>query len=117
MRNLRLRRKKGSLDWHPDFDFVRPDQENLFMVGLGYHSGRFFTEREDHEHYSRAEKTHYFIRCHEEETIERFKQMEQHFVDKLNFRATARLLSVTRRDIIEAYNEHYPERMTGLENV
>ena len=113
MKNQRLRSKVFVPSGHPDFDFVKPGYENLFMVGFGYHTGKVFTELKDYEHYSRAEKTHYFIRCADIDTVERFKNMEESFLAKLNFSATARLLTTNKRKIIETYIENYPERTLG----
>ena len=111
MKNQRLRSKVFVPSGHPDFDFVKPGYENLFMVGLGYHTGRVFTEEEDYNHYSRAKGVHHFIKCRDIDTIQRFKNMERDFLSKLNFTATARLLTASRRKIIETYIENYPERI------
>ena len=113
MKNQRLTTKAFIPSGHPDFDFVKPGNENLFMVGFGCHSGRVFTDSKEYEHYSRVDKMHHFIRCKDSDTIVRFKGMEEDLVFKLNFSATAKLLSTNKRKIIETYIENYPERNLG----
>jgi hypothetical protein len=100
---------------HPDFDFVKPGVENVFMVGLGCKSGIVFTEADDYDHFSREKGLHRFIRCYDMDTIDRFKDMQENLIEKLYFRSTARLLSCTQKDVIETYIEHYPERVLGTD--
>ena len=111
MKNLRERQKElNTPRSHPDFDFVKPGVENVFMVGLGCKSGIVFTEPDDYEHFSREKGLHRFIKCHDTDTIDRFKGMQENLIEKIYFRSTARLLACTQKDVIQTYIEHYPER-------
>ena len=111
MINLRIHSKGPPVpSSHPDFDFVKPGEENVFMVGLGCRSGIVFTQSSDYEHFSREAGLHRYIKCVDEETIKRFHQMQKNLIEKIDFRSTARLLSCTGKDIVETYMEHYPER-------
>ena len=111
MIDLRKRKREGRPPKsHPDFDFVKPGTENVFMVGLGCKSGIVFTEPNDYDHFSREKGLHRFIKCIDSDTIERFKSMQGNLIEKIYFRSTARLLACTQKDVIETYLEHYPER-------
>ena len=111
MKDLRQNNSPSTnLKSHPDFDFVKPGHENLFMVGLGGRSGTVFTDIKDYGHYSSFAGLHNYILCHEEETIERIKSLQKTLKETAHFRSTARLLSCNRTDIIRVYDEHYPER-------
>ena len=116
MIDLRKKHREADLPRsHPDFDFVKPGVENVFMVGLGCESGIVFTEADDYDHFSRERGLHRFIRCYDKDTIDRFKGMQENLIEKIYFRSTARLLSCTQRDVIETYIEHYPERVLGTD--
>ena len=113
MRNMRLKRKVASVPaFHSDFEFVSPGQENIFMAALGCKSGLIFDNPKDYEHLSRDKKLHHFIQC-DEDTAIRMKGLETSLREKIDFRSTARLLTCTRKDIIETYMNLYPDRFIG----
>ena len=111
MKNLREYSKIGSSKHHPDFEFVKPGKENLFIVRMG-DAGKVYSDKDEYGHYTEVEGGHHFIYCYEEETIERMKKIERLLVASSYSDSTIRNChrSVVRR----IYMQSYPERDHNL---
>jgi len=109
MINLRLREGTRVLTTHPDFEFVKPGRENLFINGLGeYSAGKVFTELSDYEHYSKVDNLHLFVRCHSEEVRERLRSLESTFMELArSHNNTTSMHNCTKRHVIVAYENKY----------
>ena len=109
MKNLRHLERTRTLSTHPDFDFVKPGSENLFINGLGeFGAGKVFTELSDYEHYSTAKGLHIFVRCHSEEVRERFRSLESTFMEMArSHNNTTTLHNCTRKHVVVAYENKY----------
>ena len=108
MKNQRKRYPISRSTWHPDFDFVKPGEENLFITGFG-DAGKVYDDPEDYAHFTRTENGHHFIRCHNEETIEKFKLLEESLIDFANFKRTTGVGNISQSIMIGIYKEAYGE--------
>lgn len=109
MKNLRLREGTRLLMTHPDFEFVKPGSENLFINGLGeFGAGKVFTELSEYEHYSTVKNLHLFVRCHSEEVRERLQSLESTFMEMArSHNNTTSMHNCTKKHVVVAYENKY----------
>jgi len=109
MRNLRLREGTRSLTTHPDFEFVKPGNENLFIGGWGESTaGRVILESSDYAHYTRVDGAHLFLRCHSEVVRHRLLALESTFKQMaLDHGYTTTMRHCTREHVVVAYENKY----------
>ena len=110
MKNLRQKPRIRKVKSHPDFEFVEPGKENLFIVRMG-DAGRVYSDRKDYGHYTTVKGGHHFIYCHDEETIDRMKKIENLLMESGHSDSTIR--NCHRSVVLRIYTETYPERTSG----
>ena len=108
MKNLRESRTI-SLSTHPDFDFVKPGNENLFIGGWGEGTaGRVFSEPSDFAHYTRTDGGHLFVRCHSQIVRERLTSLESILKQMvLDHGYTTTMGHCTKQDVVAAYENEF----------
>ena len=108
MKNLR-ESQTISLSTHPDFDFVKPGNENLFINGWGeFGAGRVFLESSDYAHYTRTEGGHLFVRCHSQVVRERLASLESTLKQMAkDHGSTTTMYHCTKQDVVAAYENKY----------
>lgn len=115
MKNQRKRYPISRSTWHPDFDFVKPGEENLFITGFG-DAGKVYDDPEDYAHFTRVKGGHHFIRCYKEETLENFKMLEDTMIEVGNFWYGTSIGNLSESVIIGIYKEVYGEPESELSN-
>ena len=104
MRNLR--EKKSALHKnliHPDFEFVEPGEENLFIVRMGGRSGKVLTDKKEYEHYIVA--NHHCIYA-SEEVIKNFIKLEPELI-RISSEEYSRTRNMVTGRLIQAYINQY----------
>ena len=88
---------------HPDFEFVDPGKENLFIVRCGGRSGRVFTEYKHYRHYTVG--MHFYIRA-SQDVVEKFIKLESELL-RIADSETTRVRGVPTGRLIRAYVSAY----------
>ena len=97
---------------HPDFDFVRPGQENIFVVGFG-DAGKVFLDYDDYKHFSCGDGSgngHLYIKCYEDEILKRIKELEPLLKEESRLYYTTTVFHCTRKMLVEMYSRTYDEQ-------
>ena len=103
MKNLRVKKALQKPMTHPDFEFVNPGEENLFIVRCGGRSGRVFTEYKHYRHYTVG--MHYYIRA-SEDVINNFIKLESELL-RIADSETTRVRGVPTGRLVRAYISAY----------
>ena len=103
MKNLRVKKALQKPMTHPDFEFVNPGEENLFIVRCGGRSGRVFTEYKHYRHYTVG--MHYYIRA-SEDVINNFIKLESELL-RIADSETTRVRGVPTGRLVRAYVSAY----------
>ena len=103
MKNLRVKKALQKPMTHPDFEFVNPGEENLFIVRCGGRSGRVFTEYKHYRHYTVG--MHYYIRA-SEDVINNFIKLESELL-RIADSETTRVRGVPTGRLVLAYVSAY----------
>ena len=110
MKNLR-QRNDFRADSHPDFEFVRPGEENVFVVGFG-DAGKVFTDYADYKHFTTGNglgNGHLYIKCYEETIASRIKDLELLLREEARMYYTTTVFHCTRKMLVEIYRRVYEE--------
>ena len=103
MKNLRVKKALQKPMTHPDFEFVNPGEENLFIVRCGGRSGRVFTDYKHYRHYTVG--MHYYIRA-SEDVINNFIKLESELL-RIADSETTRVRGVPTGRLVRAYISAY----------
>jgi hypothetical protein len=103
MKNLRIEKSISKPMTHPDFDFVKPGEENLFIVAAGGRSGRVFTDYKHYRHYTVG--MHHYIRA-SQDVIDNFIKLESELL-RIADSETTRVRGVPTGRLVRAYISAY----------
>ena len=103
MKNLRIEKALQKPMTHPDFEFVDPGEENLFIVRMGGGSGKVMTDKKDYQHYIVA--NHHCIYA-SEKVIKNFINLEEELI-RISREEYSRTRNMVTGRLIRAYVSAY----------